>query len=168
MGTTLKLRLRPNVPMSCIQALPLVCSLGISDAMPGSSVMWPHGVFSAGRRVVGVGTRGGYDEGMYVDLAVSLADDVDENAIRDAVVARVDQWAEAISQGRGAAGPLAPVLDELFDRTLNVGNEVDVFYPNGRRVLHGVFCGLDVWGRATVRDPLGRPREFAPEQALIR
>lgn len=164
----LRIKLRPKVGMGFYQALPVICSLGISDGVPGSGVAWPHGVVSAaGESVAEVRVRGGYDEeGMFADLSADLAPETDVDVVRAALIARVDSWAGAISRG-AAAGPLAPVLSELFDRMPLMGRQVLVTYPNGRPLMRGALCGIDVWGRATVRDASGREAEFAPEQVRI-
>lgn len=168
-GNVLELRLRPKVPMGFYQAIPVVCSLGLADAVPGASVAWPHGVvFASGEEAATLRASGGYDDqGMYADVVAELAADISAEAARAGITARVDAWAAAIAAGRGAAGPLAPVLDDLFGHTWLMGGDVVVTYPNGRPIMRATFCGLDVWGRATVRDTSGREVEFAPEQARI-
>ena len=46
--------------------------------------------------------------------------------------------------------------------------DVEVVYPNGRVFCRGRLVGVDVWGRATVRNALGGEVEVSPEQASIR
>lgn len=89
-------------------------------------------------------------------------------AIRDAVVARVDAWAAAVNSGHAVAGPLAPVLSEYFDALPLMGSRVDVVYPNGNVAATGDFVAVDVWGRATVRLGDGREVVVSSEQASLR
>ena len=65
------------------------------------------------------------------------------------------------------AGPLAPLLEDYVDRLVGFGREVEVVFPNGNIAARGTFCGVDVWGRATVRTASGRELEVAPEQASL-
>lgn len=89
-------------------------------------------------------------------------------AIRDAVVARVDAWAAAVNSGHAVAGPLAPVLSEYFDALPLMGAHVDVVYPNGNVAATGDFVAVDVWGRATVRLKDGSEVVVSSEQASLR
>lgn len=89
-------------------------------------------------------------------------------AIRDAVLARVDAWAAAVNSGHAVAGPLAPVLSEYFDALPLMGSRVDVVYPNGNVAATGDFVAVDVWGRATVRLGDGREVVVSSEQASLR
>lgn len=89
-------------------------------------------------------------------------------AIRAHVVARCDAWGEAVRAGRAVAGPLAPVLDDYFDRLPLLGHDVRVVYPNGNVMGLGTFVAVDVWGRATVRLGTGKEVTISSEQASIR
>lgn len=89
-------------------------------------------------------------------------------AIRSCVVARCDDWASQVNAGRAVAGPLAPVLDDYFDRLPLLGHDVRVVYPNGNVMGLGTFVAVDVWGRATVRLGTGREVVISSEQASIR
>ena len=155
--------------MGFYQALPLVCSLGLADVREDLKVMWPSGVITPkGSRVAEVRVSGGYDaEGVYADLLARLAPDIPADKAEQAVVSRVDAWAADVAAGRGAAGPLAPVLSELFDRMYLMGCEVKVQRPDSPASMTSILCGIDAWGRATVRDRLGNPHDIAPEQAII-
>ena len=88
--------------------------------------------------------------------------------VRDAVLARVNAWTADIAAGRGAAGPLAPVLSEYFDQVPMLGKRVSVLLPDGREALQGTFAGVDVWGRATVVTDDGQQIELTSEQASLR
>lgn len=106
---------------------------------------------------------------------ISLAELVGEGAevpclqdlaarLRDAVVARVDVWAEAVRAGGAAAGPLAPILAEYFDMVPMLGHQVAVLSPAGHLMNTGVFAGLDMWGRACVMTPAGE--QTYPSEAV--
>lgn len=94
-------------------------------------------------------------------------DDLAE-AIANNVVARVDAWEEAYKEGRAAAGPMAPILEEYFDELELIDHEVDAVLPDNRVIAKGIFCGLDVWGRATIRTAEGEELDFASEQVSLR
>ena len=68
---------------------------------------------------------------------------------------------------QGAAGPLAPVLGEYFDMVPLLGRQVAAVSPNGLPLAVGVFAGLDIWGRATIKTDAGE-QEFPPEAVRIR
>ena len=84
-----------------------------------------------------------------------------------AVLARVDAWAVVANTPQGAAGPLAPVLGEYFDMVPLLGRQVAAVSPNGLPLAVGVFAGLDIWGRATIKTDAGE-QEFPPEAVRIR
>lgn len=89
--------------------------------------------------------------------------------LRDAVVARVDAWSQAVKSGGAAAGPLSPILSEYFDMVPMLGHQVSVLSPTGYLMNTGVFSGLDVWGRACVLTPTGEqtyPSEAVSLRAL--
>lgn len=89
-------------------------------------------------------------------------------AVAHHVVARVDEWEQAYKDGRAAAGPMAPILEEYFDALELIDHEVDAVLPDGRVCAKGVFCGLDVWGRATIRTAEGEELDYASEQVSLR
>ena len=101
--------------------------------------------------------------GVTPQTADALAD-----AVAEGVLARVGQWAEGISQAGRAATPLGPILNELFDRMPLMGKPAEVVYPNGKVAMRGTLVGMDVWGRATIRNEFGRDLDIAPEHASIR
>ncbi len=76
-------------------------------------------------------------------------------ALRDAMVARVDAWAERMASMPVGMGPMAPVLNEYFDMVPMLGHQVAVLGPNGNAIDTGTFGGLDIWGRAVVVTPAG-------------
>ena len=83
-------------------------------------------------------------------------------------MATVGSWAENVKAGRAAAGPLAPILNEYFERVTLLGQTVDVVYPNGNVAYTAHFGGVDVWGRAIIVDGEGKETAITPEQASIR
>ncbi len=170
-----------------VSGVPYVAALGACEGLErlgvfGVAVGWPADVVSENGAglVTRVRTNAGYAEGMFV--VCSLAFDVeggvhadslpDDEKVADAVcgaiLGRVDAWADAVGAGRAVAGPLAPVLSDYFDRVALMGKPVELVYPNGRVAMRGTLAGVDVWGRATVRNELGGEVEVSPEQASIR
>ena len=91
------------------------------------------------------------------ELGVDVADEALVETLAAAVLTRVDAWAVVANTPQGAAGPLAPVLGEYFDMVPLLGRQVAV----------GVFAGLDIWGRATIKTDAGE-QEFPPEAVRIR
>ena len=96
-----------------------------------------------------------------------MADEALIEALTAAVLTRVDAWAVAANTPQGAAGPLAPVLGEYFDMVPLLGRQVAAVSPNGLPLAVGVFAGLDIWGRATIKTDAGE-QEFPPEAVRIR
>lgn len=88
--------------------------------------------------------------------------------LRRRIVERVDAWDLACRQGRAQAGPLAPVLNEYFDRCPLLGHRVRVLSPEGDLVCTGYFAGLDCWGRATVRRDDGAEVVYTSEMVSLR
>lgn len=88
--------------------------------------------------------------------------------LRDSIMARVGAWEAAVAAGRAAAGPLAPVLDEYFERMPAVGRAMDAVMPDGRVMATGTFSGMDVWGRAILVTEAGEEISVAAEQASLR
>lgn len=179
--------LRPAVPMSHYMGILPVCALGALDALrptrTGAALAWPGSVVLPGEDGHATTTlcsleahAGTGEAGMFVvcSAAVALAElggaaeDELAQGLCSAIVARVDAWASDVAAGRGAAGPVAPVLSDYFDTLALMGHEADVVYPNGRVAAHGTFAAVDVWGRATVRLADGRELVISPEQASLR
>ena len=162
--------LRPAVPMSYVTGVPYVCALAVAGEL-GARVAWPHDVVASdGSALASVRARAGYDEdGLFATCEVVSAGEIglDVTAIEAAVRTGVEAWEAAVSSGRGAAGPLAPVLGDYFDVLDGMGSEVEVL-RGGRVAGRGTLAGIDVWGKATVRLEDGRELEIAPEQASIR
>ena len=170
---------RPAVGMAFLTGVPYAAALGVADALSelgasGVGVSWPHDVCGPEGLLATVGTTAGYGEGMFVVCRVALSgvDAEHKDALVDAIVARglaaVDAWAAGIVAAGRAATPLGPVLNDYFDRMPLMGKDVEVVYPNGNVAMRATLVGMDVWGKATVRNALGADLEIAPEQASLR
>ena len=94
-------------------------------------------------------------------------DDIAE-LLRRRIVTRVDAWDLACRQGRAQAGPLAPVLNEYFDRCPLLGHRVRALSPEDDLVCTGYFAGLDCWGRATIRRDDGAEVVYTSEMVSLR
>lgn len=88
--------------------------------------------------------------------------------LRRRIVERVDAWDLACRQGRAQAGPLAPILNEYFDRCPLLGHRVRALSPEGDLVCTGYFAGLDCWGRATIRRDDGVEVVYTSEMVSLR
>jgi hypothetical protein len=90
--------------------------------------------------------------------------------LASAIVARLDGWEAAIKAKGAAAGPLGPVLEDYFDHLALLNQKVGIYPAQtpSTCAATGVLCGIDGWGRITVRTQDGRELEFAAEQASIR
>ena len=165
-GSKVELTLRPKVPMYCLQGAAYVCALGAAEAVD-ARIRWPHTLLDEkGAPLATVMARGGYDDdGLFIRAAGEALTEEMATGIRN----RAADWEAAITRREGkVAGPLAPVLEAYIDRLAGFCSEVEVVFPNGNVAAHGTFCGVDVWGRATVRTASGREVEVAPEQASLR
>lgn len=179
--------LRPQVGMGSLSGVPYVAALGACEGLErlgvsGVAVGWPADVVSENGAglVARMRTSAGYAEGMFVVCSLSFdvaggahadalpADEKVAGVVLGAILGRVDAWADAVGAGRAVAGPLAPVLSDYFDRVALMGKPVELVYPNGCVAMRGTLAGVDVWGRATVRNELGGEVEVSPEQASIR
>lgn len=169
MGVEAAVRIeRPlSVGMQHVVALPLVCSLGAAKAL-GARVMWPSGVVDeAGEKLCQMLVSVRYEDGLLVEVSARCDEDA-AAAVEAGIIEALDAWEAAVAAGRAQAGPLAPVLGELFDFLWRMGEQVSCTYPNGRVFAKGRLAGIDVWGRLTVVTDDGRELEFSPEQAGIK
>ncbi len=89
-------------------------------------------------------------------------------AVRCGIVARCDAWDTSIASGQAAAGPLAPVLSNYFDRIELMGKAVVALYPNGTAFARGTLAGIDAWGKAVLITDEGEELELTSEQASLR
>ncbi len=175
---------RPAVGMAYLTGVPYAAALGVADALEaagfaGVGVVWPHDVSGEKGLLARVSTSAGYGEGMFVVCRAVVADvaqagvapeDAERlgNTVAEAASAQVAAWEASIAAAGKAATPLGPVLNEFFDRMPLMGKPVEVVYPNGRVAMRATLAGMDVWGRATVKNEFGGELEIAPEQARIR
>ncbi len=170
---------RPAVGMAYLTGAPYAAALGVADALEaagyaGIGVAWPHDVCGENGLFVRVSTSAGYGEGMFVVCravvpGVAAADAEHLGAtVAEAAAAQVTAWEASILAAGKAATPLGPVLNDFFDRMPLMGKPVEVVYPNGRVAMRATLAGMDVWGRATVKNNYGGEVEIAPEQARIR
>ena len=183
---TFSLVVRPDVNMHAFHGLPFVAAMGMMDALVGTAstpglglagkvgIQWPSDIVcgapafetSLARVAVngGAGAAGMFgavtvdiERSALSELGVGVADEALVEALAAAMLARVDAWAVVANTPQGAAGPLAPVL----------GRQVAAVSPNGLPLAVGVFAGLDIWGRATIKTDAGE-QEFPPEAVRIR
>ena len=164
--------------MRYLMAMPHVCTVGVADALVAAGLAnaalgWPWQVVdpTSGTVLAQVATPAGYADGaVRVACAVDLADAcqaVDAGRLREGLLARLEMWESAVEAGHAAAGPVAPILSEMFDRMPLLGHVVEVVRPDGSVAVTGTFSGLDVWGRAIVVVD-GKELTVAPELARLR
>ena len=182
--------------MHAFHGLPFVAAMGMMDAFAGTAatpglglagkvgIQWPSDIVcgapafetSLARVAVngGAGAAGMFaavtvdvERAALGELGVDVADEALAAALAEALLARVDAWSVAANTPQGAAGPLAPVLGEYFDMVPLLGRQVAAVSPNGLPLAVGVFAGLDIWGRATIKTDAGE-QEFPPEAVRIR
>ena len=187
---------RPAVSMQAFHAIPFVAAMGMMDALVGVAdesglglagkvgIQWPSDIVCGAPEfetlLAGISVNGGAGAaGMFAavtvrvastELAALSATDVDTGLacrLADAVAARIDAWAVAANTPQGKFGPLAPVLAEYFDMVPLLGHQAVAVSPNGLPLAVGVFAGLDIWGRATIKTDAGE-QEFPPEAVKIR
>ena len=193
---TFSLVVRPDVNMHAFHGLPFVAAMGMMDALVGTAatpglglagkvgIQWPSDIVCGApafeTSLARVAVNGGAGAaGMFAavtvdiertalgELGVDMADEALVEALAVAVLTRVDAWAVVANTPQGAAGPLAPVLGEYFDMVPLLGRQVAAVSPNGLPLAVGVFAGLDIWGRATIKTDAGE-QEFPPEAVRIR
>ena len=140
-----------------------VCGIGVNLAAPHIDM----GSMGSARPLSAAGLAEAMGEGEAGEPLETPGFEELARALRDHIVARVDAWEAAVRGGRGAAGPLAPILSEYFDHIPLLGHEAEAVLPDGRACARGTFCGLDVWGRAELRLADGREVDFASEQASL-
>lgn len=104
------------------------------------------------------------------DVAATATTDIQALAIsmQSRLVSAMREWELQAQSPNAAAGPWAPFLPAYFDRVPLLGQAVNVCYPNGRVYARGIFVGIDIWGRATVRTRRAGDIEFPAQQFVIR
>ncbi len=179
-------RLRPDVPMQMFTCISAVCAIGACRSLreagaDGATIAWPADISLDGEPLVRISAHAGYEEGLFADVELAWLLDAPATApaaapdwekvaplLPDAVRLACDEWESMLRRARVVAGPLAPLLDDYFELIEAANRPVEVVYPNGRLAARGVLCGMDVWGRASVRTASGRVLDISPEQARIR
>ena len=185
---TFSLVVRPDVNMHAFHGLPFVAAMGMMDALVGTAstpglglagkvgIQWPSDIVcgapafetSLARVAVngGAGAAGMFgavtvdiERSALSELGVGVADEALVEALAAAMLARVDAWAVVANT--------PPVLGEYFDMVPLLGRQVAAVSPNGLPLAVGVFAGLDIWGRATIKTDAGE-QEFPPEAVRIR
>ena len=173
---TFSLVVRPDVNMHAFHGLPFVAAMGMMDALVGTAstpglglagkvgIQWPSDIVCGApafeTSLARVAVNGGAGAaGMFAAVTV----DIERSALSELGVDVAD---EALVEAL-AAGPLAPVLGEYFDMVPLLGRQVAAVSPNGLPLAVGVFAGLDIWGRATIKTDAGE-QEFPPEAVRIR
>lgn len=89
-------------------------------------------------------------------------------SMQQRLVSAMRDWEIQAQSSNAQAGPWAPFLPAYFDRVPLLGQAVNVCYPNGRLYARGIFVGIDIWGRATVRTRRAGDIEFPAQQFVIR
>lgn len=165
--STLELVVRPKVPMYCLEGIPYVCALGISQAL-GGTILWPYEVLRDNEAPISLSAHGGYDgEGAFVRVHIFTGKNPSID-ISAAIYASVIRWENKVNSKAPIIGPLAPLLTEYVEALEAFGKKVEIIFPNGRIATNGIFCGVDVWGHATVQLTNGQKLELAPEQAKLK
>ena len=70
--------------------------------------------------------------------------------VRAGIVDAADQW---VASSQEAPGPLSSITEEYHELLAFRGEPVELVSKDGRRTVHGVFLGVDDWGRARVHVP---------------
>lgn len=170
--------------MGAYQALGYVCAMGAVCGLRELGVSfagigWPQAVVDnrTNHELLSLNLHAGYNKGMFATCTVvaseqaallrALSADDLAAALEHGISERVASWEEEIAAGRGAAGPLAPVLSDYFDLVGLMGKPAVAHYPNGNVLARGTFAGVDIWGRATLVLDDGHELELSPEQASI-
>lgn len=191
---TFSLVVRPDVNMHAFHGLPFVAAMGMMDALVGTAST-PAGLAArwafSGRAILcavrlrlrrrlhaspstAVPVPAGMFGAVTVDieraalgeLGVDVTGEALVEALAAAVLARVDAGG-CCQHAAGCRRALAPVLGEYFDMVPLLGRQVAAVSPNGLPLAVGVFAGLDIWGRATIKTDAGE-QEFPSEAVRIR
>ncbi len=143
-----------------------VCGVGLNLTRPSREVIRPAAVHDG---MVGALPPAYLDECLD-DAAVATAGDFGAlaTAFRDAVVSRVDAWAQGLAAQPQVEGPLAPLLEDYQAGLALLGHAAQVVSPAGEKLGEGTFASVDALGRAIVRQANGCELRFSSEQASLR
>ncbi|KUH57797.1 hypothetical protein AUL39_08870 [Tractidigestivibacter scatoligenes] len=143
-----------------------VCGIGVNLTRPLREVIRPAAVHDG---MVGALPPAYLDECLD-GTAASAAGDFEALAttFRDAVISRVDAWAQALAAQSQAEGPLAPLLEDYQVSLALLGHAVQVVSPSGELLGEGTFAAVDALGRAFVLQANGHELRFSSEQASLR
>ncbi len=86
---------------------------------------------------------------------------------RDAIVSRVDAWAEGLTVPSGD-GPLAPILTDYQASLYNLNRTARAVAPDGTLVGEGTFLSVDAWGHAVLGLADGTTLSIGSEFASLR
>ena len=143
-----------------------VCGIGVNLTRPSRETIRPAAVRDG---MVGALPPAYLDECVHGE-AVAAAGGFAALAatFRDAVVARIDAWAEALVAQPQDAGPLAPLLGDYQAALALLGHPVQVVSHTGEKLGEGTFVSVDAAGHAIVRQDDGRELRVSSEQASLR
>lgn len=143
-----------------------VCGIGVNLTRPSREAICPAAVHDG---MVGALPPAYLDEcvgGTTADAAGGF--EKLATIFRDAVVSRVDAWAQALAAQPRAVGPLSPFLEDYQATLALLGHVVQVVSPAGEQLGEGTFTAVDALGHAIVRQANGHELRFSSEQASLR
>lgn len=143
-----------------------VCGIGVNLTRPLREVIRPAAVHDG---MVGALPPAYLDECLD-GTAVASAGGFEAlaTAFRDAVVSRVDAWAQVLAAQPQVEGPLAPLLEDYQAGLALLGHAAQVVSPAGEKLGEGTFAAVDALGHAIVRQANGHELRFSSEQASLR
>ena len=166
-----------DVPMGFIQGAAFVATLAAYNALKAAGqedlgIWWPYAVVSHVKNLVAfVDCSAGFGDSMFtvanVHVNLPYNKTLAEN-IRNQVVGELTSWKSSFAGDAPKAGPLTDVLNEYYDANILISKEVLAEGPGGRALAIGEFCGLDIWGKASLKDEHDRILEFSPENAIMK
>ncbi len=103
------------------------------------------------------------------ELGVDAADEALVEELAAAVLTRASASPGRLLPTRGRAPQVRwpPCWASISISVPLLGRQVAAVSPNGLPLAVGVFAGLDIWGRATIKTDAGE-QEFPPEAVRIR
>jgi BirA family biotin operon repressor/biotin-[acetyl-CoA-carboxylase] ligase len=143
-----------------------VCGIGVNLTRPSREAICPPAVHDG---MVGALPPAYLDEcvgGTTADAAGGF--ERLATIFRDAVVSRVDAWAQALAAQPRVVGPLSPLLEDYQVSLALLGHAVQVVSPSGEQLGEGTFTAVDALGHAIVRQANGHELRFSSEQVSLR